>query len=103
MKTSGENTLKRRGGQKLPFDLLCGDCGLSTCGCFLVWGLDYAGVGSPRPGGGEGEEEAGLRALGVGRVCEAARVLCVPEVQVWLGGMECSLLPSKSRSSCGIA
>lgn len=44
-----------------------------------------------------------LRGVGVGRGCEAARVLCVPEVQVWLGGMECSLLPSKSRNSCGRA
>lgn len=44
-----------------------------------------------------------IQGVSVGSGCKAARVLCVPEVQVWLGGMECSLLPSKSRNSCGIA
>lgn len=44
-----------------------------------------------------------LQGVGVGRGCKTARVLCVPEVQVWLWGMECSLLPSKSRNSCGRA
>lgn len=98
LKTSGENTLKRRVGQKLWSSLLCGSMWTEYHVC-LVWGLEW-GVGSARSGG---RERAGRPAVGVGRGCEAARVLCVPEVQAWLGGMECSLLPSKSRSSCGIA
>jgi hypothetical protein len=67
----------------------------------LVWGPD-CGVGSVRPWGA-GEEEGWAASRGCGQRCEAARDLCVPQVQAWLEGMECSLLPSKSRSSCGTA
>ena len=84
------------------FNLLSGDCLSVDCMHSLLlprgWG-GGRGAGSRR-GLGMGRL---LRGVGVGRGCKAARVLCVPEVQVWLGGMECSLLPSKSRNSCGRA
>ena len=102
-----EETWSRRAGvaKCCSFNLLSGDCLSVDCMCvsccFLGGGEEDVGRGAgSRSGLGVGRL---LRGVGVGRGCKAARVLCVPEVQVWLGGMECSLLPSKSRNSCGRA